>query len=122
MPAQFFSAKVTTAGTPQNLGASATPAGPVVSSGSQTFPQGSVEIGGSVILLQADPSNTAAKSIYVGGPGLSVSGRTGVGMVLAPGAFSPAIQVGDGFARLTDFWIDTDGTSATEQVFVTVVG
>lgn len=122
MAAQFFSATVTTAGAPQNLGASATPIGPVVSSRGTTSGQGSVEILGSSVVLQAAPGNAAGKYVYVGGPTMDVAAKTGIGMALAPGEFSQPIQLSNGGVRLTDLWIDTDGADGAMSVFVSVAG
>jgi hypothetical protein len=76
-----------------------------------------------VISFQAAPTNTSAKNIFIGGPQLSISTKTGIGYVLAPGAFSPAIELSNGTTDLADFWIDTDSSNAaTETVYVLVVG
>jgi hypothetical protein len=119
MPTTFFSATVATPGTPQRLTATTAPALPVISGGLA----GTASPRGSVICFQASPANTAAKSIFIGAQGLSVSTKSGVGFILTPGAFSPAIELSNGTTDLADYWIDTDSANAaTEKVLVTVVG
>ena len=117
MGATMLSVTVTTPGTPQRLTNTTTPSLPAISG----ILAGPVELRGSSIIFQADPSNTGSKNIYIGGPAMSVSARTGIGMVLAPGEFSPPIYI-DGETTLSDFFIDADTGATVKNLFVTVVG
>lgn len=116
MATQFFSTVVTTAGTPQRIIASTTPAQSAITGGLG----GVIAPRGSCVVLQADAANTAAKSIFVGGPSMSVSAKTGIGFALTPG--DRVVLRSEGQIDLGGFWIDTDGTSATEKLYVTVIG
>lgn len=119
MATQFFSAVVTTPGTPQRLTSLTVPALPTLNGGVA----GSASLRGSVIVFQADPLNTAAKSIFIGGPSLNVAAKTGYGMALTPGTFGPALELSMGTTALEDFWIDTNSvTASNERVLVTVIG
>jgi hypothetical protein len=113
---QFFSAVVVTPGTPQKLQGTTVPAAAVISGGLA----GIVAARGQTIVLSASAANTAAKSIFWGGPSMSVSAKTGIGGALLPGA-SIVIPVNDTEVDLGDFWIDTDSVAAsTEKLFVSV--
>jgi hypothetical protein len=115
--AQFFSAVVATPGTPQRLTGTTSPVQAAISGGLA----GNVSPIGSVVVLSASAANTAAKSIFWGGPAMNVSAKTGLGGALLPGA-SVVIPVGSALLDLGEFWIDTDSVaSATEKIFVTVI-
>lgn len=117
MGATMFSATVAIPGTPQQLTKSTTPSLPAITGALA----GTAELRGSLITFQADPTNTASKNIYIGGPSMNVAARTGIGLVLAPGAFSPLIEI-DGATTLADFWIDVDTAATIKNVFVLVIG
>ncbi len=117
MGAIMFSATVATPGTPQRLTNTTTPALPSVSGGLS----GPMELRGASIIFQADPNNSATHDIYIGGPTMNVAARTGIGLALAPGAFSPPIEL-DGTTSLSDFYIDVDTGATVKNVFVTVIG
>lgn len=112
---QMFSASLVSIGTPQRLAGVTVPAQAATSG----VLAGIVAPRGSCVIFQAAPANTAAKFVYIGGPSLSVAAKTGIGMALAPGAFSPPIVV-PGDCDLGDFWIDGDGANA-DKLFVTVI-
>lgn len=117
MPAQMFTAVVAVPGTPQRLTKTTVPAMPVISG----VLAGQITPRGTTFVFQADPLNTAAKSIFVGGSLMSVSSRTGIGFALLPGAIETLHL--DGETDAGDFFIDTDSViAANEKVFVTVVG
>lgn len=120
MPTTMFSAVVAAPGTPQTLVSSTVPALPT-QSGSLSGGAGSVPLRGTSIIFQAAPTNTSAKSIFIGGKGMSIASKTGIGNVLLPGAFSPSIYI-DGTTDLNDFYIDTDSVATTERVYVMVTG
>lgn len=114
--AQFFSAVVATPGTPQLLCGTTVPAQAAV-----TGPLGgTIPPRGTCIALSASAANTASKSIFWGAKTMSVSGKTGIGGALLPGA--SIVLPADNMVDLGDFWIDTDSVAAaTEKVFVTVL-
>lgn len=117
MPAQMFTAVVATPGTLQRLTKTTVPAMAVLTG----VLAGQITPRGQHFNFQADPLNTAAKSIFIGGPAMNVTARTGIGLALLPGV-SATIRL-DGETDAADFWIDTDSANAaTEKVFVTVVG
>lgn len=112
---QMFSASLVAIGTPQRLAGTTVPAQASVSGGLS----GIIAPKGSCVIFQAGPGNTASKFVYIGGPTLNVAAKTGIGIALLPGAFSPAIVV-TGDCDLGDFWIDGDGANG-DKLFVTVV-
>lgn len=118
MAVSMFTATVTTPGTPQQLTSAVTPAFPTISG---TL-AGVVLPTPSVIVFQADPKNTASKNIYIGGKGMVSATPAGVGIVLAPGAFSPAISLAEGAVSLAEFFIDIDLSATVKNLFCTVVG
>ena len=118
MPTQNFSAVVATPGTPQRITSATVPAQAALTGALA----GSLSVRGNSIIFQAAPSNTASKSIFIGGPTMNVAAKTGIGNVLTPGQFSPSIYI-SGTSDLGDFWIDTDSaTAANERVYVMVTG
>lgn len=117
MAAKSFTVAVTTPGTIQNLASLVGSKLPQISG----VLSGPAELRGTVINFQADPTNTAAKNIYVGGPDLNVASRVGIGLCLAPGAIAQGIYL-DGTTTLADFWIDVDTAATTKNLFVIVVG
>lgn len=117
MGAQSFTVAVTTPGTIQNLAKAISALVPQVSG----VLSGPVEQRSAVIVFQADPGNTAAKNVYIGGPTLNVAGRVGIGMALAPGVFSPPVEL-NGAVSLADFWYDIDTAATVKNLFVHVLG
>lgn len=111
-----FTATVTTPGTIQPLTSVVTPPFPTMS-GTMT---GTVLPTASVIVFQADPANTAAALIYIGSKSMVVATRSGVGMALAPGQFSPQVSLAEGAVSLAEIWINADAGAG--KLFVTVVG
>lgn len=119
MSTQMFSAVVAAPGTPQRLTSAMTPAQASLSGGLS----GSISPRGCFISLTAPTTNTAGKFIYVGGPAMSVAGKTGIGFQIAPGAQPVIIFVADGETDLADYFIDTDSATANnERLYVAVVG
>jgi len=118
MAITMFTATVTTPGTPQRLISAVAPAFPTISGklSGTVFPKASV------IVLQADPTNTASKNIYIGGSALNATTRAGIGLALAPGAISPPISLAEGAVALSEIFIDVDAAATTKNLFVTVVG
>jgi hypothetical protein len=112
---QMFSASLVAIGTPQRLAGITVPAQASASGGLS----GIIPPRGSCVIFQAAPANTATKFVYIGGPSLNVAAKTGIGMALLPGGFSPPIFV-EGDCDLGDFWIDGDGANG-DKLFVTVV-
>lgn len=118
MPTIMFRATVASPGTPQQLTKTTSPSLPQISGALA----GQASLRGSSIVFQADPANTAAKSIYIGGPAMSVSTKSNVGLILLPGVQAAAIYP-TGSTSLDDFYIDTDGAGANAQgILVTVTG
>jgi hypothetical protein len=118
MPAQMFTTVVAVPGTPQRVTKTDVPAQPVISGvlAGQATPRGSI------LSFQASAANTAGKSIFIGGPTMSVAALTGIGLALLPGQ-STVLELSTGTTDAADFWIDTDSTNAaTEKVFVLVIG
>ena len=114
---QMLSASVTTPGTPNQLIATASPALAAITG----LLGGTVAPRGSCLVFQADPTNTAAKNIYIGQKGMNAASRAGVGMILAPGVFSPPL-ISDGSIDLGDFYIDVDAAATIKNVLVSIVG
>ena len=119
MSIHCFSLAVTTAGTPQQL---------IESIGSQitmlgvTSAVGSATLRGFQIQLQACPTNTAAKNVYVGNRGMVVSTKAGCGFSLLTGTQPISLGQFGGAEDISDLWFDTDaGTNGTEKILVTVV-
>lgn len=112
---QMFSSSLVSIGTPQQLAGTTVPAQAAITG----VLAGVVSPRGSCVIFQAAPGNTAAKFVYIGGKALNVAAKTGIGMALAPGAFSPPIVV-PGDCDLGDFWIDGDGANG-DKLFTTVV-
>jgi hypothetical protein len=117
MAAKSFTVAVATPGTPQQLSKVINALVPQISG----VLAGPVEERAAVIIFQADPGNTASKNIYIGGPTLNVGTRVGIGMALAPGAFSPPIEL-DGSVSLSDYWYDIDTSATVKNLFVHVLG
>lgn len=117
MATQFLTAVVTTPGTPQKITASVTPALAAISG----LLSGSIVPRGSCLLLQADPSNTAAKNIYIGGSAMNVASRQNIGLALAP-ATQPVQIFSDGSVDLGDFYIDADTGATTKNLLITIIG
>lgn len=117
MPATMFSAAVAAPGTPQRLTSVTVPTLPAISG----VLAGSANPRGRFISFQAAPSNTAANSIYVGGPAMNIAGKTGIGLVLLVGTAPVTIPLADAATDLGDFYIDTDG-SAGDRVYVMLIG
>lgn len=115
MASTIFTSAVAAAGTPQRLTAGASPALPTISG----FLSGTVTPRGSQIVVTADAGNTAGKTLWIGGPSLSVSGNSGWAYKLAPGASAVIAQLGGaGAVDAGDYWVDTDGTVAKYGVEV----
>lgn len=117
MPATMFSAAVAAPGTPQRLTSVTVPAQAAISG----VLAGSANPRGRFISFQAAPTNTATKSIYIGGPAMNIAAKTGIGLVLLVATAPVTIPLADAATDLGDFWIDTDGT-AGDRVYVTLVG
>lgn len=115
MALKCFTVTVTTPGTIQQLSAMLAAKLPQISG----VLSGPAELRGTVINFQADPTNTASKNIYVGGPDLNVAGRVGIGLSLAPGASSQGIYI-DGTTSLSDLWVDVDLAATTKNLFLIV--
>jgi len=115
MAATQFTSTVATPGTPQRLTAGATPALPTLSGGLS----GTITPSGRQIRVTANPGTTATKSLFIGGPSLSVSGNSGWSEKLAPGASVTLEAPGnDGACNAGDYFVDTDGTVAKYGVSV----
>lgn len=114
MPATSFSSAVATPGTPQRLSAGATPALPVLSG----MLAGTITPRGTKIIVTADPGNTAAKNLWIGGPSLNVAANTGWSIKLAPGVAMSICEISNGSTDVADYWVDTDGTVAKYGVEV----
>jgi len=119
MAITMFTATVTTPGTPQRLISAVAPAFPTITG---ALGSGPIFPRASVIVLQADPTNTASKNIYIGGSALNATTRAGIGLALAPGAISPPISLAEGAVALSEIFIDVDAAATTKNLFVTVVG
>lgn len=117
-----FSAVVATPGTPQRLVSSTVPNMATISAGGVTSAAGAA-VSASNMSVQAAPTNTSAKNIFIGGPGMSVASKTGIGLALLTGSAPVEINFSSGEFTLDDLWIDTDSTNAaTERVYVMLVG
>lgn len=116
MAAKCFVVTVTTPGTIQNLLAMVAAKLPQISG----VLAGPTEMRASAISFQADPTNTAAKNVYVGSQDLNVGTRTGIGLALLPGVASPVYHL-NGSTSIADFWIDIDTGATTKNLFVTVL-
>lgn len=117
MAAKSFTVAVASPGTPQKLSTLINAKLPQITG----VLSGPVELRGAVVNFQADPTNTSAKNVYVGGSDLNVTTRVGIGLALAPGVAAQGIYV-DGTTTLDDFWIDADTGATTRNLFVIVVG
>lgn len=120
MGAIFFSDTLTAAGTPQPLVRPSNPALPTLQILGVTFPAGSATERAFQLLLRAAPGNTGV-NLYVGGPGMSKTTLSGVGMVLVktdPNGISLG-QYGGSFA-LDELWWDGDTTG--DKIVVTLIG
>jgi hypothetical protein len=113
MGVTVFTSAVAAAGTPQRLTAGASPALAVLSGGLA----GTIPPRGGQIKVTADPANTAGKTLWIGGPALSVGGNSSWFAKLAPGA---TMDLADLPASIdpSDFFVDTDGTVAKYGVEV----
>lgn len=115
-----YTVTIATPGTPQHLDVA--PGLPTVIVQGVTYPSGASTPRGHSVMLSSLPTNTAAKNIWVGGPNLSVAGKTGVAFTLAPGQ-SVTIGQDDVGVSLDQIWVDTDSVNAaTEKVGVGIIG
>lgn len=115
-----YTISVTTPGTIQNLLATiqALSAGAKVPQLTGVF-SGPIDLRIKGIGFQADPSNTAAKNIYIGGPDLSVASRIGIASALAPGAYDPRWwELDCDNASLAELYFDVDLSATTKNLFV----
>lgn len=119
MSAQFYTATLTAAGTPQKLISSLTPALPVLSALNQTFPAGSATLRAFHLKLQAWPANTGT-NIYIGGPAMNKATPSGVGVVLQKTAQPTDLGQCDSNIALEDIWFDGDTTG--DKLLVVLVG
>lgn len=122
MSIRFFSTTLATPGTPQRLISATNPAQATVQSLGVTST--ATATAASTVILQAAPANTSATNIYVGGPGMSVATKSGIGLVLAPGAIA-TLAFARGETNLGEVYFDSDAPSTdtnTEALFVTLIG
>lgn len=123
MSVSFYEVTIATPGTPQQLSKTLLPSGPTITMGGITSVAGGATQAFTQISIQAAPSNTATKSVFVGGPSMNRTTLVGVGAQLLPGASTPPIGQHGGAITLDDIWIDTDSTNAaTEKVLLILVG
>ncbi|CAN5467145.1 hypothetical protein BH10ACI4_BH10ACI4_25080 [soil metagenome] len=122
MAVQFHSVVLATPGTPQQISKTLSPSGPTITMGGVTSALGGATQAFKQIIIQASSANTAAKSIFIGGPAMNRTTFAGIGTQLLPGISVSLGQAGD-TTILDDIWIDSDSTNAaTEKVFLTLVG
>lgn len=120
MATHCFTITLTTHAVPQQLIENV---GSQIIIGGVTFPVGSASLRGFQIQLQACPTNTTAKNIYVGTKNMVVSTKVGCGMALLTGSQPISLGQFGGAEDVADLWFDTDaGTDGTEKIMVTVVG
>lgn len=116
MPITSFTTAVATPGTPKRITDAPTPALPTLSGQLA----GTITPRGTNILITADPGNTAAKFVWLGGPALNVGANTGWFAKLAPGVSETVATISNGTTDAADIWFDTDGTVA--KIGVEVIG
>lgn len=117
-----YTVSVATPGTPQNLFTTINAlAGNKLAQFSGVL-SGPLDMRVKGIMFQADPSNTAAKNIYIGSNDLNVASHVGIGLALSP--TSPPsywIELDDATsASLSELMIDADAGANPARLFVMV--
>jgi hypothetical protein len=118
MAQTYVCGPVTTPGTPQKLVAVIAPALATISG----MLSGSISPRGAFVQVQAHPSNTAGKNIFLGTRSdMSISGKSGEGMALLTGQQPQQLFADGGLIDLGEWYMDTDAvTGGTERLLVTV--
>jgi hypothetical protein len=117
MATKFFAATITTAGVPQQLSTITSPASIIAKVSMNGAAAQPLTETAYQIVITADSANTG--NVFIGGPGMVVSTRVGVGAVLAKGIQISLDHYG-GQLTLDDLWVDTDVSGS--KLLVTLVG